>query len=499
MDENILQMLGIQSPGIVGPDDYSGGTGGFGAPAGMSAPAAVAPPPQDPMAAPPQNALQTLAAPPPQAMPAPTPLPVPTPPTRPARSRSSLLDHIGRVADVLAQVGGAAPLYQPTLDSRQDREITLGDHDRKVDLEKLNQALERAKVRSADGTVADERAARLKAIAGRVQAVVAKNPNADVGQVWSLFAQQGGIPADQAAALGQRVVADPSVLDGLAADGKEKYSGSIIYARNKDGKLGAFQPSLVGDDPRSALPEGWEALDPAMVVNTGGVTHVIGKNTGSEIHPYTNTAKPDTIITTGTQRSIAAGKNATARDIAAGRNATAVQIAGMPARAKAGASGAGGDGSNVLTLLDNIEGGFGDLHRLSALPGDNSGAVGNVLSALGRTHVGQAIGEQAGNASAQKRLEIMKNVSALQQAMLKSLPASATRTKFEQEMLARGLPDPSKMSYGTARTVIRQLRESFNRALAESRTAAPAARPTLRAPTRIQPNGGAGKPTVTNW
>jgi hypothetical protein len=405
MDENILQMLGIQSPGIVSADDGSG-MGGFAAPVGVPAPVAVAPPPQDPTATPPTNALQALAAPPPQAMPAPTPLPAPTPPTRPARSRSSLLDHVGRIADVFAQVGGAAPLYQPTLDARQDREITLGDHDRKVDLEKLNQALERTKVVSADGTVADERAARLKAIAGRVQAVVAKNPKADVGQVWSILAAQGGIPADEAAALGQRVVADPSILDGLAADGKEKYSGSIIYARNKDGKLGAFQPSLVGDDPRSALPEGWEALDPAMVVNTGGVTHVIGKNTGTEIHPYTNTAKPDTIITTGTQRAIAAGRNQTARDIAAGKDATAVTIAGMPARAKAGAGDKGADGSNVLTLLNNIESGFGDLHRMTALPGDNSGAVGNVLSALGRTHMGR---RSANRRAALRRKSVSKS------------------------------------------------------------------------------------------
>jgi hypothetical protein len=76
--------------------------------------------------------------------------------------------------------------------------------------------------------------------------------------------------------------------------------------------------------------------------------------------------------------------------------------------------------------------------------------------------------------AAQKRLEIMKNVSALQQAMLKSLPASATRTKFEQEMLARGLPDPSKMSYETAQTVIRQLRESYTEAVATLNKSAPA-------------------------
>jgi hypothetical protein len=87
----------------------------------------------------------------------------------------------------------------------------------------------------------------------------------------------------------------------------------------------------------------------------------------------------------------------------------------------------------------------------------------------------------------------MKNVSALQQAMLKSLPASATRTKFEQEMLARGLPDPAKMSLPTAQTVIKQLQESYMSALAASRKEVGGGRPTL-APKPAA--GGWGKATV---
>lgn len=121
-----------------------------------------------------------------------------------------------------------------------------------------------------------------------------------------------------------------------------------------------------------------------------------------------------------------------------------------------------GSSSEVMGLLDNIQQGFNSLHQMKALPGE-----GSLIDALGRTSIGQAVGEQMGGKAAQKRLEINKNISNLQQQMLKSLPASATRTRFEQEMLQRGLPDPMKMSYATAQTVIKQLRESYTRAVNE--------------------------------
>jgi hypothetical protein len=496
---NFLQMLGIGSPGI-NPDDYGAssffGFGGGEMPdyGGSSAPA-MPPPNVSPAAQQAPNVFQALGGAPAAA---PAPLPdVPTP-TRPARSRSSLLDTIGRVSDVLARVGGAEALYQPTLDARQDRALTLGDHDRQVDMDKLKRELSEQSITAGRGTIADAQSARIKQSMKYLQAIRDANPNADVARLWPFLAQRAGLPADQVAAVGEAISQDPSIIDGIAnTEDKEKYGGSVVYGLDANGKLVAYQPGLGTNSSRNVLPDGVTPIDPTKVVNLGGATALIGSRTGTPQRILPNTEAPGRAADR-TQRG----------QIAADRNATAITIAGMPARAKDGKTGGGGDASNVLVLLDNIQNGFNDLHGMKALPGDNGGAVGNVLGALGRTHVGQAIGEQAGSPSAQKRLEIMKNVSALQQAMLKSLPASATRTKFEQEMLARGLPDPSKMSYGTARTVIQQLRESFQRAIAESQAktartpvAAPAAalapRPTLRAPVR--PRTGGKAPTISNW
>jgi hypothetical protein len=126
------------------------------------------------------------------------------------------------------------------------------------------------------------------------------------------------------------------------------------------------------------------------------------------------------------------------------------------------------DPSGALASLSNIQQGFNDLRDLKALPGQGDDLLSRAEGALGRTGIGQHIGEQFGSPAAQKRLEIGKNVSALQQEMIKSLPASATRSRFEQELIQRGLPDPAKMDYNTAKTVIGQLRQSYLKAVKDA-------------------------------
>lgn len=495
---NFLQALGLQSPGIVADNGMDGGGNPIDLLAHLGVPnysdpaAVVAPDPSQggalqafgdatgSQAAPPPNMLQTLSAPPQAPQPAAPPADAPT---RPARSRSSILDAIGRVSDVLAKVGGADPLYQPTLDARQDRVLALGNHDRAVTGDNLDQEAKRADITQTHGAITAAENANIQQAAKFVQAIKAKNPNADVPSIWGVVSR--GLPQERADALGRLFAENPGAIDALADggdDGKgEKYGGNIVYATDANGKLHAFQPGLSSNEGRDILPAGFSATDPLKIVNTGGTTALVGTHSAPRILP--NTEKPG-----------AAADRAQRGQIADNKNRTAITIAGMPARTKPGDAKGGGDASNVSALLDNISQGFAALHGMNALPGDNGGVVNNVLGALGRTRFGQAAGEQAGSPAAQKRLEIMKNVSALQQAMLKSLPASATRTRFEQEMLSRGLPDPAKMSLGTANTVIQQLRESFARAQAQSAAGGSASvRPTLRAPAR------AAKPVIVNW
>lgn len=469
------------------PENLLAGIPGYGAASAPdpSAPAAVAPPPAaaPATAAPAQNLLQTLnvGAPPNDAPEA----------TQPARARSSLLDTVGRISDVLAKVGGANALYQPTLDSRQDRTITLGDHDRAVAMEKI-------KLADATGDLGDKSNARLGNAVRGLDAITSANPKADISKIWPLLAAQAGIDPARAQLLGAEMAANPDMIKGLAGTvGATKEFGlQPFYYTDSEGKLKAGQLSKDGTFQAIDL-DGGTASDPTKAVNLGDRTALVGSRSGQVTTTLANGEKPGGAADRAARIQIAGGNNA------ATVNAATIR-ANAPGKGKPG-NDPGAEATNGLALIDNISRGFDDLHGMKALAGDNSGTVGNVLGALGRTGVGQAIGEQAGAPAAQKRLELAKNISLLQQTLIKSLPASATRTKFEQEILKTALPDPSKMSYGTAQTIIGQYRDIFRRAQAQagggtgnggSRPLPPRlGAPASRAPVRARP----GKPSISNW
>jgi hypothetical protein len=498
---NFLEMLGIPSPTSAAPlpADLVPGYGG---------PMTVSPPPPQVMQMPspqmpPDNALQAVqdpvAPPMPQAQPMQAPPPTPTPaeavPTRP-RARSSILDAIGRVSDVLARVGGAEALYQPTLNALQDRDIAAGDHSRKVDMDKLAAATSRQALEAGAMTNEGTRAQMVGHALRGLQAIKTANPNADVSQIWPALAKQAGIPDDQAAVIGQAMTTHPELIQGLitaATDpklDKVKYGFQPIYTKDAQGGLHVHQLS---DDGTSSIPEGEAPIDPFKPIDLGGSVALMGTRSGTiapKILPKTEA--PGKALDRTQRGQIAAGHDTTSVKVAEIGAGSRITVAGMPARSKpAAANGGASDAKEALIGLDQIQRGFDELHGMKALPGDGGGAVDNVLSALGRTGIGQKIGEQAGSAAAQKRLELGKNINTLQQTLIKALPASATRTKFEQEILRASLPDPSKMSYSTAKTVISQYKDIFRRAQAAA--AAEQRRPAAAAP--VKPNSGAS----TGW
>lgn len=121
---------------------------------------------------------------------------VQVPEQTPQRPRRSFLDTVGSIADVLARVGGAEALYQPTLDAREDRA-------RQIDLEALRrqqmeqqlaiggQALEAGEMEAAD-TVRSRAATALGALA--------ENP--DAASLWPQIAAQAGIDEQTTAQIG---------------------------------------------------------------------------------------------------------------------------------------------------------------------------------------------------------------------------------------------------------------------------------------------------------
>ena len=421
----------------------------------------------------PANFLQQATGDVPNAAPASAPPPQQN--AEPPRTRRSLLDTIGRISDVLAKVGGAEALYQPSLDARAAQA-------QQVDLDAMRKQLLQQQI----GAGQDEAAGRKTALLGNavrgLQAIQARG--GDVAKAWPILAQQAGIDSAQADHLGQVFAADPNNIRGIAAmlNGQQEFGLQPFYAKDANGNLAAYQIGKDGSIQPVQLPEGQTPIDPLKFVDLGGQMAGVGtrSNTVSRILPKTEAPGK-------------AADRASRERIAAAGNASRENIAATSAAAK-GAGKASGNSDEInasLDLLNNVEKGFSDLHNLHALAGES------LLGPLSRTAIGQAAGEQFGTAAAQKRLEVQKNISQLQQSMLKSLPASATRTKFEQEMLARGLPDPFKMNAETAATVIGQLRQSYMQALknlkSEQSAAAPAGKPKI---TPRASSGGWGKATV---
>lgn len=265
----------------------------------------------------------------------PQPAPVsqaPQPAAQAPRPRRSLLETIGRISDVLATTGGAQPLYEPTINAREDRARQI-----QADQQKL-----------AAGAfeLGDKGNARAGMAFRGLQAI--QRRGGDINAAWPILAQQAGIPPERAAELAQIFAQNPEAVDGLAEaiNGHEgKYAKQVNIAVDPaTGKTLAYQVDDSGNVHPVELPEGYNPVDPIQAINTGGSTQIVGRNTGTVKKILPNTERPG-----------AAADRKSRERIAGNRDATAVTIAGMPARAQPGqAGGASTAAATALPLLSNM-------------------------------------------------------------------------------------------------------------------------------------------------
>lgn len=121
----------------------------------------------------------------------------------PRRERRSFLDTIGRISDVIAKVGGADPLYGPTIQANEDRQ-------RQIELADLNkQALEQG-VQAGEGELQNTERSRLATALGGI----AENPES--ANLWPQIAQEAGIDPQRATAIGQLLERNPAAAKTLA-------------------------------------------------------------------------------------------------------------------------------------------------------------------------------------------------------------------------------------------------------------------------------------------
>lgn len=409
-----------------------------------------------PDSAPPANMLQNLNtgaqadAAPPQA-------------EQPPRQRRSLLDTVGRLADVFAKVGGADALYQPTLDGREDRQNALGDHARQIDLDKL-------KLETAQGVLGDAGRARLAQAVRGTQALLAANPQADVSKVFPLLAQRAGLDPAQAASLAGELAQNPGLLDGLAGfdDSSDKFGGSVVYAKGPDGNIVAFQPNLKGGKGRSILPEGFTAIDPLKFVDAGDRQVGVGTRSGETGPTIVKGVRPDTVA----------------------NNRTAVTIARLPARSKPGAGTATKSTISpesraaAAETLKELDGIYDKLNEMGALVSPKRSTSGNILSYLRSSGAGQVVEGALGTEAQTLRDRVGSIRPALMQQLAKAtgLTGKQLDSNADVKLFMQTVTNPQS-SYEANQRAISGLRRLL---------ANPPA-PTRALPPRIPPSGGGGK------
>lgn len=351
------------------------------------------PPPIPAPAAPPiTNVLQTAAPMPPPPAPVAVAAPqaaTPTAPAEPPRKRRSVIETIGRLADVFAKVGGAEALYEPTLEHR-------GDHARQVDMDVLRKTLAEQQVASGALEVGATERKRIGTALG------ALSNRDDAATLWPSIAEQAGIDPQRAAAIGQILQANPQAASifakSLGAD-TDNLGKNVYFGTAPDGRTLAYQ---VGDDGHPRILDFGGALtpsDPIKIVNTGGSTAVVGSG-GTVKRILPNTVSPNT----------------------AANNRTAITIAGMPARGKAG--GATGDNSAMVETaqgnLNELRQIYGTLKKMGAMVSPAQAADKNVVARIRASGIGQVLEGAVGTQAQTQRDRIASIRPGLMQSLAKA-------------------------------------------------------------------------------
>jgi hypothetical protein len=214
-----------------------------------------------------------------------------------APRRNSLLSTIGQISDVLARVGGAAPLYQPTLDARDDRATALADHARAVDMANLQKTLTQQEVTKGQNSIGDIANGKVALMLRGLTAV--QNGGGDVSKAAPVLAQQLGLDPDRAQQIVSQISSDPHALAALNAtfnaqkEGAE-YSMTPTYVKDAQGNVHIVQ---LGKDGTTHELAGYVPADQVKEIDQGGQVGLVDPRTGKVIRQFSKSGalSPDTV------------------------------------------------------------------------------------------------------------------------------------------------------------------------------------------------------------
>lgn len=191
------------------------------------------------------------------------------------RPRRSVLDMIGGLADTIATVGGADPLYQRNLDAQLARDNAAQDRSREIDLDGLRKQLLENQVAAGGQNleagqlgIQDARNQLLESAGNGLRQVFGRSGADGLAKAWPLIAGQLGIPEEQAAQIGQALTADPEgtlaaifptqpVANG-GSQAKEAQIFALLKSQGTPEMAQAYLASLT--NPDAMTPYQMEAL-----------------------------------------------------------------------------------------------------------------------------------------------------------------------------------------------------------------------------------------------
>lgn len=281
------------------------------------------------------------------------------------RERSSVLDTIGRISDVLARVGGAEAQYQPTLDAREDRA-------RQVDMDAMRQQLLQQQIDAGNMAPQDAMRARL----GQALGAIGGMENA--AELWPQIAEQAGIDPQKTAAIGQMLQRNPGAASILARSlGAEENLGKNVYfGTDPQGKTVAYQ---VGPDGQPHILDFGGNLtpsDPTKTVNLGGTTAIIGSG-GNVKRILPNTEAPGRAADRASRERIGTAGIVSRERIAATKSGSTAATPEMV--------------SQVQGNLQELRGIYDQLNKMGALVSPKNSAGANISARVRASGAGQLV------------------------------------------------------------------------------------------------------------
>ncbi len=192
------------------------------------------------------------------------------------RDENSLVSKIGGLADVIATVGGAQPLYQPGIDARLARSNAAEDRKYEIDQRPLERRLLEQRIASGDQGIEagslelqNARNAQLEGVGAGLRQVFGSTGPEGLARAWPLVAQQFGLDAERTQQIGAAFAKDPEgTLNALFPDpmvgktgsqAKEAQIYALLSKRGTPVQAAAYLQSLT--DPKALTPYQQAQLD----------------------------------------------------------------------------------------------------------------------------------------------------------------------------------------------------------------------------------------------